>query len=150
MRPIQVSVLFGWLGILVTMGCASSPPFPESSLTGKMVEVKIGEFLTPKEITAKPGDEVRWVNTTGGAVDISFVEPLDGLISCQKGFVSTGWGYLFSGETSRGEFLVVATVHGNQYASLCCSRAGTYAYSVKHETGEGRKAGGVAGTVTIE
>ena len=90
MRPIQVSMHFGWLGILVTMGCASSPPFPESSLTGKMVEVKIGESLTPKEITAKPGDIMRWVNTTGGAVDISFVEPLDGLVSCQKGFVSTG------------------------------------------------------------
>lgn len=150
MRPMQVCVLFLWLGVLVTAGCASHHPFPESSLTGRVVEVKVSESLTPKEITAEQGDEVRWLNTTGAPVHISFVEPLDGRVSCQKGFVSAGWGYLFRGIASQPEFLVVATVRGNQYASLCFSTPGTYAYTIRSETGEASKAGGIAGTVIIE
>lgn len=150
MKLMRIGIVFVWLGVLVTMGCASHPPFPASSLTGRIVEVKIGESLTPKEITAKQGDEVRWVNTTSDSVDISFVEALDNRVSCQKGFVSAGWGYLFLGESLQSEFLVVATVHGNQYASLCFSASGTYAYTMKRETTETSKAAGITGTVTIE
>jgi plastocyanin len=150
MNLMRIGVFFVWLWGLVTMGCASQPPFPDSSLTGRIVEVTISESLTPQEIAAKQGDEVRWINTTGGPVDISFVEALDGRVSCQKGFVSAGWGYLFSGGASQPEFLVVATVHGHESASLCFSTPGTYAYTMRKETAEKRKAGGIAGTVTIE
>jgi len=129
MNLMRIGVVFVWLGILVTVGCASRPPFPESSLTGRIVEVKIGESLTPKEITAKQGDEVRWVNTTNDSVDISFVEALDNRVSCQKGFVSAGWGYLFLGESLHSESLVVATVRSNRFASLCFSAPGTHANS---------------------
>jgi plastocyanin len=150
MNLVRITVPFLWLLAFVTMGCASHPPFPESSLTGNMVEVQIGESLTPKEITAKPGDEVRWVNSTSDPVDISFVEPLDGRVSCQKGFVSAGWGYLFGGGSAQPESLVVATVHSSKYASLCFSAPGTYAYTMRKETTEKSKEGGIAGTVTIE
>jgi plastocyanin len=145
----RVGIRFLWLGALVMIGCAGHP-FPESTLTGKIVEVKIGEALTPTEITAKQGDELRWVNTTGDPVNISFVEPLDGRVSCQKGFVAAGWGYLFRGIAPQPEFLVVATVHGNEHASLCFSTPGTYAYTVRRKTTEIGKAGGMGGTVTIE
>ena len=150
MNLMRISVRFVWLSALVTVGCASHPPFPESSLTGKMVEVQVGESLTPKEITAKPGDEVRWVNSTSDAVDISFAELLDGRVSCQKGFVSTGWGYLFGGGSAQPESLVVATVHSNNYASLCFSTPGTYTYTIRRETTEKSREGGIAGTVTIK
>jgi plastocyanin len=150
MNLMRISAFFLWLGVLVTVGCASHPPFPDLSITGRIVEVTIGESLTPQEIAAKPGDEIRWINTTGGPVDISFVEALDGRVSCQKGFVSAGWGYLFSSDSSHPEFLVVATVHGHESASLCFSIPGTYAYTMRKETAEERKAGGIAGTVTIE
>jgi plastocyanin len=150
MNLMRICVRFVWLWALVTLGCASHPPFPESSLTGRMVEVNIGESLTPKVIIAKPGDEVRWVNSTNGAVDISFMESLDGSVSCQKGFVSGGWGYLFSGGSAQPESLVVATVHSNKYASLCFSAPGTYAYTMTKETTDKSKEGGIGGTVTIE
>lgn len=150
MNVMRVNLRFVWLWALVTVGCASHPPFPESSLTGKMVEVQIGESLTPKEITAKPGDEVRWVNSTSNAVDISFSELLDGRVSCQKGFVSTGWGYLFGGGSAQPESLVVATVHSEKYASLCFSTPGTYAYTMRRETTEKSNEAGINGTVTIE
>jgi plastocyanin len=151
MKLMRICVFFLWLGGLVTIGCASQPPFPESSLTGTIVEVKITETLTPKEVVAKRGDELRWVNATGEPVHISFVDPLDNdHITCQKGFVAAGWGYLFRGIASRPEFLVVATVQGNDYASLCFSTAGTYAYTIRGKATETRKAGKMAGTVTIE
>jgi plastocyanin len=150
MNLMRISVRFVWLLALATIGCASHPPFPDASLTGKMVEVQIGESLTPREITAKPGDEVRWVNSTSDSVDISFVEPLDNRVSCQKGFVSAGWGYLFGGGSAQPESLVVATVHSSKYASLCFSAPGTYAYTIKRETTEKSKEHGIAGTVTIE
>jgi plastocyanin len=150
MNLLRISVRFLWLLAFVTMGCASHPPFPDSSLTGKIIEVTVGESLSPKGVTAKPGDEVRWVNTTNSAVDISFVEPLDDRVSCQKGFVSAGWGYLFSAGLGKAESLVVATVHSNKYASLCFSAPGTYAYTMTKETTEKGKEGEIAGTVTIE
>jgi plastocyanin len=151
MKQVRILVSFLWLGGFVTVGCASQPPFPESSPTGSIVEVKITETLTPKEVIAKRGDELRWVNATGEPVHISFVDPLDNdRISCQKGFVAAGWGYLFRGIASRPEFFVVATVQGNDYASLCFSTAGTYAYTVRSKATEARKAGKIVGTVTIE
>jgi len=84
MNLMRIGVL---LGILVTLGCASH--FPQSSLTGKVFQVKIGESLSPQVVTVQRGDEVRWINTRSGPVGISF-ESLEGVVSCRKGFVSTG------------------------------------------------------------
>jgi len=147
MHMMRISALFVGFGLLVTVGCAS-PPFPASSLTGGISQVKIDESLTPKVVTAKPGDEVRWVNTTNGSVDLAFLEPLDKRVSCQKGFVSAGWGYLFG--TSDPEFLVVATVHSHDSASICFSTPGTYAYTVQIRKTATGTAASLAGTVMIE
>jgi plastocyanin len=142
----------GWilvrLGVLVTVGCASHSPFPESSLTGRIVEVKVGESITPKEIIAKQGDEVRWVNTTGAPMDLFFAKSLDGIVSCQKGFRSEGWGYLFGG--SEPDFLITARLHSHDYASLCFSTPGTYTYDVQGDKAPKGNAIRRAGTVTIE
>ena len=149
MTLTRISVFLVRLGILVTVGCAGSPPpFPESSLTGGLFEVKIGESLTPKVVTAKRGDEVRWVNTTGGPVDIALMQSQDELISCQKGFASPGWGYLF--QSSELEILLVATVHPNDSASLCFAIPGTYAYTVRTKTATTGRATRIAGSITIE
>jgi len=141
----------GAIGILASLllvaGCVS-PPFPQSSLTGRLVEVTIGESISPAVVTAKQGDEVRWVNTTGQPVDISFVESLDGRVSCQKGFVSTGWGYLFG--STELDFLVIATVHANEWASLCFAHSGKYAYTVQLGKAAPGHARNLTGSVTIE
>ena len=148
MNLMRMGSILVWLGVLVTVGCASHPPFPESSLTGRIVEVKVGESITPKEITAKEGDEVRWVNTTSATVDISFEKSLDGIISCQKGFLSEGWGYLFGG--SEPEFLIIARLHSHEHVSLCFSTPGTYTYDVRGDKTATGHAIRRAGTVTIE
>lgn len=150
MNVTRIGVLLVGCGVLVALGCASPPPFPTSSLTGTILDVKVGESISPKEIVAKPGDEVRWVNTTSDSVDISFVTPLDDVVSCQKGFVSAGWGYLFASEASPPGFIIVTTVHRNEYASLCFSAPGTYEYIVKMKTAAADRTIRMAGTVKIE
>jgi plastocyanin len=148
MNLTRITVLLVRLGILVTVGCASHPPFPESSLTGTVFEVKISESVTPKMVTAKRGDEVRWINATSVPVDIIFAQSQDDLISCQKGFVSAGWGYLFG--SMKHESLVVATVRTNDSASLCFAIPGMYAYTVRTKTATTGHDMRLAGSITIE
>jgi len=147
MNLIRMHVLL-ILGVLVTGGCASPPPFPAASLTGRIVEVTVGESLTPTAVTAKPGDEVRWVNTTSIPVDISFDQTLDGIVSCEKGFASAGWGYIFG--SSEPDFLVIARLHGRDYVSLCFSAPGTYSYELRTNKTATGKATRIGGTVRIE
>jgi plastocyanin len=113
-----------------------------------LFEVKIGDSLTPKVVTAKRGDEVRWVNMTSGPVDIAFMQSHDDLISCQKGFASPGWGYLF--QSSDLEFLMVATLHPNDSASLCFAIPGIYTYTVRMKTATTGRPTRIAGSITIE
>ena len=148
MNLMRMGLMLATLGVLVTVGCASHPPFPESSLTGRIVEVKVGESLTPTEITAKQGDEVQWVNTTSAAVDLYFAKSLDGVVSCEKGFRSVGWGYLFGG--SEPDFLIIAKLHSHDHVSLCFSTPGTYTYTVQRDMAATGHATRLAGTVTIE
>jgi len=148
MNLMRMGSILVWLGVLVTVGCASHPPFPKSSLTGRIVEVKVGESLTPTEITAIQGDEVRWVNTTSVAVDIWMDKSLDGVVSCQKGFLSKGWGYLFG--ASEPDFLIIAKLHSHDHVSLCFSTPGTYTYTVRRDMAATDHGTRQAGTVTIE
>ena len=110
-----------------TVGCVSAP-FPQSSLTGQVVKVSIGEAVNPHAVTAKPGDEISWVNTTAFTVDVWFVPSIDGVVSCNRGFVSSGWGYMFA--ESVPDNLIVATIHPGGTASLCFGAGGMYPYRV--------------------
>jgi plastocyanin len=96
-----------------------------------MVEVQVGDDLRPQDIVATPGDEVRWFNTTGVLIDLYFVEQLNDRIACERGFTSTGWGYLLAAEA---QYAIAAVVHPNQFVSLCFSTPGTYEYFAKKET----------------
>ena len=97
---------------------------------------------------AKEGDEVRWVNRTRAPVDISFNKSLDGIVSCQKGFESTGWVYLLG--SSDVNFLIIARLPSSDYASLCFPTPGTYAYDVRMDKAGTGNATRLPGTVTIE
>jgi plastocyanin len=132
--------------ILLSIGCARHQPFPESSLTGGVLEVKIDETITPTSVTAKRGDEVRWINMSKAPVDVSVVQTREELISCQKGFASTNLGYLFG--TSEYENIVMATVLPNESASLCFAISGKYAYTVRmHPQSPSTK---ITGSITVE
>ena len=146
MNLARIAMVLGLSAILSPIGCASHQPFPESSLTGGVLEVKIDEMVTPTSVTVKRGDEIRWINLSKAPVDVSVVQTREELISCQKGFASTNLGYLFG--TSEYENIVMATVQPNESASLCFAISGKYAYTVRmHPTGSANK---VTGSIIVE
>ena len=111
MNLVRIAMVLALSTILLSVGCASHQPFPESSLTGGVLEVKIDDMVTPTSVTAKRGDEIKWINLSKAPVDVSVVQTREELISCQKGFASTNLGYLFG--TSEYENIVMATVQPN-------------------------------------
>ena len=136
------------LGLLMTVACTSHP-LPESSITGVVSEVKIGEdVLTPKAVTVKLGDEVRWVNTTRGVVDISFLQSLTDFVSCNKGFEPPTSG-TFVGPSGTNH-LFIADVNSNHHASLCFTLPGTYEYAVKLDEATTGKVTRMHGTITVQ
>ena len=141
MNQMRLGMLLGGFGLLVIVGCASAP-VPESSGTGTVFEVQIGDLLIPAMITVKQQDEVRWVNTTSSAMHISLTKPLSAPLSCLKGFeFSEGFGFV--GSPNPDSFLG-ATVNSNEFASLCFSDTGIYEYTVRTA---GTK---LAGTVMVK
>jgi len=144
----RIGMVLTGVGILLTLACASHQHFPESSLTGEVFEVKIDNSVTPQSVTAKRGDEVRWINMSNTPVDVSVVQTREELISCQKGFASTNLGYLFG--TSEYENIVMATVRPNETASLCFAISGKYVYTLRKDPSTTGSLDKKSGSITIE
>ena len=146
MNLVRIAMVLALSTVLSSVGCASHQPFPESCLTGGVLEVKIDDMVTPTSVPAKREDEIKWINLSKAPVDVSVVQTREELISCQKGFASTNLGYLFG--TSEYENIVMATVQSNESASLCFAISGKYAYTVRmHPTGTANK---VTGSIIVE
>jgi len=148
MTLARIGMVLTGMGILLTLACASHQHFPESSLTGGVFEVKIDNSATPQSVTAKRGDEVRWINMSNTPVDVSVVQTREELISCQKGFASTNLGYLFG--TSEYENIVMATVRPNESASLCFAISGKYVYTLRKDPSTAGSLDKKSGSITIE
>ena len=134
--------------MLLGLGCTGHKRFPESSLTGGVYELKIDSSLTPQSVTAKRGDELRWVNTGTVPLDVAVVQTQEELISCQKGFASTNLGYLFG--TSEYENIVMATVRPDESASLCFALPGKFVYTVRQNPSNTGSFNKMTGSITIE
>jgi len=144
----RIGMVLTGVGMILTLACASHQHFPESSLTGEVFEVKIDNSVTPQSVTAKRGDEVRWINMSNTPVDVSVVQTREELISCQKGFASTNLGYLFG--TSEYENIVMATVRPNETASLCFAISGKYVYTLRKDPSTTGSLDKKSGAITIE
>ncbi|HET9606729.1 MAG TPA: hypothetical protein VFO87_06735 [Nitrospira sp.] len=148
MTLARIGMVLAGVGIFLTLACASHKHFPESSLTGGVFEVKIDNSLTPQSVTARRGDEVRWINMSNASLDVSVVQTREELISCQKGFASTNLGYLFG--TSEYENIVMATVRPNESASLCFAIPGKYVYTLRKDPSTTGSLDKMSGSITIE
>ena len=104
--------------LLIATGCQTSPLTSENrelakfTRTGAIHDIRIGETITPTELTVRPGDEVRWVNGRSASGQIVFTDSLRDRVSCQN---------RFTGRDS-------TKVDPNEYVSLCFSSPGTYKY----------------------
>ena len=146
MNLASITLVLALIAILSPMGCARHQHFPQSSLTGRILEVTIDDIVNPALVTAKRGDEIKWVNRTKSPMDVSVVQTREELISCQKGFASANLGYMFG--TSEYENIVMATVPPNEFASLCFAISGKYVYTVRmNAAGPSNK---ITGAIVVE
>ena len=135
------------LALALIAGCATSR-LPASSQSGRIAEIVIGNTVVPTTLTAKTGDEIRWVNTAKTTARLYFSDNLDGRLSCQKGIAFEGWDYLFGG--SEPGFFVVVKLAPKEFVSLCFSSPGTYVYTVRVEKTERTTEVKSTGAINIE
>jgi plastocyanin len=102
---------------LFLVGCAS---LPETTRTGVIRDVKIEHDLTPSDLLAQIGDEVRWVNHRSGSVTIYFLGGALDHVSCGRGFSN------FLGIKKES-----ATIKPSESGSLCFSQVGFISYNVR-------------------
>ncbi|HJU05634.1 MAG TPA: hypothetical protein VJ692_10830 [Nitrospiraceae bacterium] len=106
------------LVMIVMTGCSTGKDLAQSTQTGKIHDVRIGESIEPRELVVRVGDEVRWINARNAPVRVVFVDTLLDRVVCEKDFKlkpKATW----------------ATIRANDYASLCFMMAGSYIYNAR-------------------
>jgi anti-sigma regulatory factor (Ser/Thr protein kinase) len=114
-------------------GCAG---LPETTQTGAIQTIHIGDHVTPRELYVAVDDEVRWINDREIPVRIGFLgnSKLD-QVSCQKGFRSL-W-----------EMRDFVSIPPHAYVSLCFSQRGRVRFNVWWDLDDRRN--GISRTATI-
>jgi plastocyanin len=105
----------GVLAIMMTSGCSS---LPQTTQTGEVRDVNIASTLSPEKVSARPGDEVRWINQRKGSVTLILQDTRPDRLACNRGFSNEGIAVLAPGQT----------------ASLCLNKAGEVKYNVRMES----------------
>jgi plastocyanin len=84
---------------------------PTITRTGEVKDIIIREDnVSPAVVTAHPGDEIRWINRQQGDARVIFLLPMEGQLSCQRGF---------GGVMSANKNQYTAKLHVNETASVC-------------------------------
>jgi plastocyanin len=100
--------------------------------------IAVTDTITPDTLTVRAGDEVRWINQRDRPVKISFQEPLEHSISCQRGFMKN-----MGAENA-------ATIAPNETAGLCFTRVGTKHYTVTADEDDRGRLNPGTGTIKVE
>lgn len=130
------------LGVMLTIGalivgCSS---LPKVTRTGTVKDVLISESVNPKEVDAKVGDEIRYINKRTGEVKVVFLDEVGDRYSCNNGFGG------MMGMMSNRE----ASLSANEAASVCFNKPGTYKYNVRMESDRPMGARSMTGSVKVE
>lgn len=111
--------------LLATAGCAG---IATTTRTGNIHDVKFEERMTPVNVRAQPGDEIRWVNQRTTPVTVEFLAGALDAVTCESGFSARGLSNL------RGKLQESATISPNGTASLCFANAGTVTYNARMDS----------------
>jgi len=121
--------------IMMSVGCAS---LPQTTRTGEIHQIGIGEDLSPAEITVKVGEEVRWVNSRSLDSRIDLLPVTLKNLSCQKGFTN------FMGRMRES-----VSLKPNESASLCFSTPTEVKYNVRMGAGVPGREKTVSGIIRV-
>jgi hypothetical protein len=100
-------------------------------------QLLITEGLRDANVVVRPGQEVRWINTTTKNVQVLFLTPLSGRLSCNRGF---------------GNFMEPmesAVLTFGESASVCVQEAGIFRYAIRLNIGAGSDRRHVAGLLQV-
>lgn len=114
---------------------------PTVTRTGEVKDIIIREDVSPATVTANPGDEIRWINKRQGAARVIFLLPVEGQLSCQRGF-----GGLMSGG-DKNQY--TANLGVNDTASVCFKNATEIKYVVRADSNLPSGEENIAGTINI-
>ena len=123
--------------LLVALAISAACSMPALTRTGQVQDVLIRESLEPAQVTAKPGDEIRWVNRRRADVRLVFIDPIEGRVNCRRGL-----GGMFGSENS-------VKLAPDESASLCFATPGSIRYVVRAETAAPTGEANIPGTVHV-
>ena len=126
------------LVLLIALAVSAACSMPAVTRTGQVQNVLIRETLEPAEVTAKTGDEIRWVNRRRADARVVFIDPIEDRVNCRRGV-----GGLFGSENS-------VKLDPDESASLCFAKPGSIRYVVRAETDTPTGEANLPGTVRVE
>jgi hypothetical protein len=131
MKPIR----YLGLALLFVLGCQNTPTVTR---TGDVRDIIIADNLLSGEITANPGDEIRWINKRTAPVRIVILDPVsDRQLSCKNNF----GGLMTPNDTAK--------LSMNETASACFRDPGYFRYTVRMESAGMTGERNVAGVVKV-
>jgi len=114
---------------------------PTVTRTGEVKEIIIrDDNVSPAIVTAHPGDEIRWINRQQGDARVIFLLPMEGQLSCQRGF-----GGLMSANKNQ----YTAKLRVNDTASVCFKHPSEIKYVVRGNSNLSNDEDNIAGTINI-
>lgn len=129
--------------LIVLAGCQHTlvrDSMPTVTRTGDVKDVVIRDNVSPQTLTAKPGDEIRWINKRQGDVRVIFLNPVMEQLTCQRNF----GGFMGA---DRNQY--TAKLGTNDTASLCFRSPGEVKYVVRAESSDPSGEQNIPGTIRI-
>lgn len=144
MKPqssIIIAALAMSLSACQTLGLDGGDRMPTITRTGEVKDIIIRETVSPSTVTANPGDEIRWINKRQGDARVVFLLPVEGQLTCQRGF-----GALTN--ANRNQY--TAKLGSNDTASVCFKNQTEIKYVVRAESTLPSGEENIAGMINVE
>lgn len=124
-----------------TLGMGGGDTTPTLTRTGQVKDIVIRDTVSPETLTAKPGDEIRWINKRQGDASVVLLSPVEpGQLSCERGF-----GGMMGGNKKQ----YTANLGANDSASVCFKDAAEIKYVVRADSNAPDGEKNMAGTITV-
>jgi len=123
------------------LGLGGGDGMPTITRTGEVKDITIREDVSPATVTANPGDEIRFINKRQGDARVIFLMPVEGELTCQRGF-----GGMMSGG-NKNQY--TARLAPNDTASVCFKNPTEIKYVVRAESSLPSGEENIAGMINI-
>ena len=118
---------------------------PTVTKTGEVKDIIIrDDNVSPAIVTANPGDEIRWVNNRQGHARVIFLLPVEGQLSCKRGF-----GGLMSADWNSFKNQYTAKLGVKDSASVCFKSPSEVKYVVHADSNLPSGEDSIAGTINV-